>query len=311
MSTPITTGAARIVWGNPLTGKPKTDQNNRPILDDQGKQIMQWAFGIAIPKAEFGAIWQAMNTEAMTLYPQGVPQNYAWKFKDGDGLDDQGKPFNTREGYTGNIVLTVSTESFAPRVVRLNGGAYSDMLDGIKTGDYVRVAINLKAHSGKAGTRGSVPGLYVNPVMVEFLGYGEAIQNGPDAMAVFGGQQMALPPGASQVPLAPAGAMPGAPGAPQPGFTAPGQFMPQPGTPMAHAPAAGHPGTPVASFQTPQGQTAFHSSQPAPGQPQYAAPAFQGAPAAPAVPAHDFVHRAAPGMAPQPGFAPMPGQPTR
>lgn len=290
MPTQFTTGAARIVWGNPLIAKPKTDQNNRPVLDDQGKPIMQWSFGIAIPKAEAAGLYQAMQAEAATLYPQGVPQNFAWKFKDGDGLDDQGKPFSTREGYAGHIVLSVSTESFAPRVVRLNGGAYSDMTDGVKTGDYVRVALTLKAHSGKANVRGSVPGLYMNPQMVEFLGYGEAIINGPDAMTVFGGQQVALPPGASAVPLAPPGAMPGAP-APYP--TTPGAM---PGAP-AFAPAAGYPsanpaGYPAAPATPPT--TAYPSNVP------------------PAPPAHDFVRNAQqPQQHQQPGHAPMPGQPPR
>jgi len=294
MPIQFTTGAGRIVWGNPLIAKPKTDDNKKPVLDPQtGQPIMQYAFGFAIPKHEFGfvqgqqpfGLWAAMLAEATATFGQGVPANFAWKIKDGDGLDDQGKPYNTREGYAGCYVLTVSTESFRPRVVRLNGGAYQEMTDGIKTGDYGRVALTLKGHTGKQGTRGSKPGLYVNPQMFEFLGYGEAIQNGPDAMTVFGGQVVALPPGASAVPLAPSGGMPGAPGMP-------GVHPMQPGQPQyaaAAAPGAAHPGTAPAGFQgapVTQG-TAYPSNT------------------APATPAHDFVYRAAQGMPDQPGGAPQ------
>jgi len=293
MPTPITTGPARIVWGNPINGRPKIDQNNRPVLDDQGKQITQWAFGIAIPKADFGPLWQAMTSEAQTVFPQGVPANFAWKIKDGDGLDDQGKPFNTREGYAGCYVLSVSTESFAPRVVRLNGGAYSDMTEGIKTGDYVRVALNLKAHSGKLGTRGSMPGIYVNPVMVEFLGYGEAIQHGPDAMAVFGGQTVALPPGASAVPLAPQGNMPVLPmPAAMPGVPL--------GNPTHHAPRPG-----FAPAVVPGGMNYAATAQPVHTTTAYPSNV---------PPAHDFVTNAAPGMMGTPPTIPahagMPGFPS-
>jgi hypothetical protein len=299
MPTKIITGAARIVWGHPLTAKPKIDQNtNQPVRDPAtGQPIMQWAFGIAIPKHEFGPVWQAMAAEAATLFPQNPPQNFAWKYKDGDGVDDKGQPFSAREGYAGHYVLNISTESFGPRCVRNVNGAYADFTD-IKTGDYVRVGLTIKAHNGKPGTR-SVPGLYINPDMLEFLGYGTPIFNGPDAMALFGGQAVALPAGASAVPIVPQGSMPmpgGTPGAPAP--------FPAPGAP-AHAPGAVYPSAPHAGFPGSPGTPPMTVS------PTNPPPAY--APAPP--PAHDFVHNAAqqpmPGQQRQPNYPPMPGQPPR
>lgn len=279
--TECTTPGGRIVWGNPLIGRTKTDQNNQPVIGADGKPVTQWSFGLAIPQHECGPIFQAMNAEATTLFPNGAPQNFAWKFKDGNGVDDKGQPFANREGYAGCYVFSISTEAFAPRVVRLVNGAYSDMTEGLKTGDYVRVALNIKAHAGRADRRGSVPGLYLNPALVEFLGFGTAIISGPDPMAVFGGQAAALPAGASATPIA-SGPMPGqVPGNGYP--TQPGNppGIVAPGMPPSPAPAAmpGH-GTMPSNNGPHAPMPAYPSSMPA--QP----------PTAPVQPAYDFVQQA-------------------
>jgi hypothetical protein len=70
-------------------------------------------------------------------------------------------------------------------------------------------------------------GLYINPETIEFIGYGQEIVNTPqvDPTAVFGGNAVALPPGASAQPVAPAGGF----NAPmQPPMTAPMQPAMQP-----------------------------------------------------------------------------------
>lgn len=295
----ITTGAGRIVWGSPINGRPVVDDRTKqPKLDKNGQPMTQWAFGLAIPKAEAGPLMQALQQAAAEVFPSGTPGNFSWKLKDGDGVDKNGQPYSAREGYAGCYVIAVSTTAFQPQVVKNVNGAYVETTE-IKTGDYVRAALSLKAHQSQT------PGVYVNPVMVEFIGYGEAIQNGPDAMTVFGGQQVALPPGASAVPTAPTAAMP-----------VPGMPMPAPNAPVPPTPGMPIPGQPM-----PGGAPApAPAPVPAAGQPPMAAPAAAapGMPTAspgnpPVQPAHDFVQNAgqpaAPGQPAMPAGGPAWGQP--
>lgn len=270
----ITSPVGRIVWGHPTKGRPKVDVNTKqPILKD-GKPVTQWAFGVAFPKADFAAVmWPAMAAEAQKLFPSGqFPQNFAWKYDDGDTIDSKGKPFNQREGYAGCIVVAISTESFEPQVTKLIGpGQYQNIPgDQVKCGDFVRVALQIQNHGPKQGAAGSPSGLYMNPRLIEFVGFGSEIFNGPDATQVFGGAAVALPPGASAVPIATAAApIPfqpapaSAPAFPTPAPVAPAPFaVPSPATPAAPSFPAPVP------FPSP---IAFPSSAPAP------------------VPAHDFV----------------------
>ncbi|HRQ13037.1 MAG TPA: hypothetical protein PK205_07010 [Promineifilum sp.] len=304
----LRTGVGRIVWGHPCKAQTKKDQRtNQPVLKD-GQPIQQWVFGVAFPKAEFQAtIWPAMAAEAATGYPQGVPQGFSWKYKDGDGVDKQGKPYNTREGYAGCYVLTISTEAFAPPVFRFANGGYVQMqANELKTGDYVALALNVKVNVPKNASH--TPGLYINPVAVEFVGFGQEIVATADPMALFGGRQHQLPPGASMTPLAPAtgvgmpgtaGPLPGAPGAMAPIQPA---MSPPPGAPTAYPSNVGVPG-----YAAPTTAPGY----PPPGAGQIAPPVAPMAPAAPGYPpAHDFVH-AAPGMPSAPvgpgGMPPMPG----
>ena len=287
------TAGGRIVWGNPAEMRVQKDQRTKqPKIGKDGKPVEQCAFGLAIPKAEFGATWAAMQQAAAMVYPNGVPSGFSWKFKDGDGVDRQGKPYNTREGYAGCYVLTISTTTFAPPIYKFENGAYRQLnANEIKTGDFARVSLILK---GNAPTDPShTPGLYVNPKGVEFLGYGQEIINGggdPDEM--FGGAPAPVPAGASAVPISSAPTSVAMPGMPQTA-SAP-QGYPQPGYP-APAPQGYSQPAPVAA---PQGYP----------QPQPAAPM--------PAPAHDFVQNAgvpqgypqpAPVAAPQ-GY-PQPGYP--
>ena len=325
----IHTGPARIVWGNPLTAQKKTDQNTKqPIIKD-GQFVMVWSFGVAIPKAYFMAnIWPHMQAEASALYGQHIPPKFSWKIKDGDGIDAQGKPFAERTGYAGNYVLNIQTEAFAPPVWKLNaaGTGYDQVLEGqLKTGDWVNCVVNIKGN--KPQNASHTPGLYVNPVGIEVIGYDQPIFNGPDAQTLFGGQRHALPPGVSSTPVAPVGsvAMPGQqpqqapaqqyappaamPGqqpqyAPQPapgGFPMPGQ-QPQQAPAQQYAAPAGMPGQPV----TPDYGMVYNAMNAAPpvnmpGQPQQ-----QFAPPAGPAPQQYAAPAGMPGQ-PQPGGFPMPG----
>ncbi|RUW55629.1 hypothetical protein EOA32_01010 [Mesorhizobium sp. M1A.F.Ca.ET.072.01.1.1] len=285
MTVEFKTPVGRIVWGNPGKASQKKDQKGNTVLKD-GKPVEQWSFGLAIPRADFEAhVWPYMAQEAATGYGQGIPPQFSWKYKDGDnGVDRNGKPYNQREGYAGHYVLTITTEAFAPPIFKLQpNGTYAQLTgDQIKCGDYVACALSLKVNVPTDRTH--TPGLYVNPVAIDHVGYGQPIINGPDAQTLFGGQQYQLPPGASATPVAAAGA-PGMPGTMQPGQ------MPQPGAmPMpAGSPMPG----PAAAPQMQPGMV------PQPGYPQP-----QPMPA----PAPDFTRNAGmqPGQMPQPGAMPMP-----
>jgi hypothetical protein len=340
MPTEVKTGVGRIVWGSPAKAQVKKQQEGpqkgQPVLKD-GQPVNQWAFGVAFPKAEFQAtIWPAMSQEAASGYPNGTPPRFAWKYQDGDGIDSNGQPFSKREGYAGCYVLTISSEAFAPPVYKFENGAYRQLEPHeIKTGDYVAVAVKFVVNVPAQGST-HTPSLYVNPVAIEFVGYGKEIQNGPDPMALFGGQQRQLPPGASSTPIAPANgvSMPGT--GPQMMQPQPGQMPGQQPAPqmMQQAPQPGYP-QPSPGYNPPHDPRFTGYPQPSPGYNPPHDPRFTGGPQPgqmpmqqpnnnyppgsapppgapgpqyqqPVQPAHDFVHNA--GQQPQQMYQPQPGQ---
>ena len=288
----ITTPEGRIVWGDPHRRNPIVDDATKQQKIDQstGKPRFDVTFGLAIPKDQFAPVWDAMSRAAALLYPQGVPNGFAWKYKDGDtDVDGKGNPLRNKEGYAGCYILTISTET-VPKVLTPQNGAWVQIESGVKTGDFVQVGLGIKPHAGMK------PGLYVNPIMVGLSRIGDAINSGPSAEDVFGAAPASV--GSAQT----AQAMPGMPGqAPMP-QQMPGQApMPQQMPGQAPMPQqmpgnAPMPGTAAPTQNAPGGM-------PMPG--------VAGAPAAPTAsptniqPAHDFVNNAA-GM---PGQAPMPGMP--
>jgi hypothetical protein len=200
----------RIVWvaGDLFKGKDKIDMNTRqPKLSPNGERLKEYGFGLAVPKSALaqtgqgqpGEIWQAMHEEAWTIYPsRQLPPAFAMKYKDGDGVDHNGQPFSSREGYAGHIVLTCTT-MIPIKFFRWENGQNILINDGIKCGDYVNVQLSVKAH-GAVGQ--GKPGLYLNPNAVQFLGYGKEIINTPSGDQLFGVQAPVVPPGASATPIA-------------------------------------------------------------------------------------------------------------
>lgn len=202
----------RILW---LTGKdvfsgaPRKNQMGQPIMNANGEPAMQYGYGLAVPKPgpastpdetkNFMDLWNAIQAEAMALYPTGqVPPGFSYKYKDGDSVDHNGKPFSSREGYAGHLVYALTT-SLPLKFFKFDG-AYVQVKDGIKCGDYVQVQVNVKGHLPKPGTQGK-PGLYLNPNMTLFLGFGKEIVNAPDASSVFGAAPPPMPTGASATPV--------------------------------------------------------------------------------------------------------------
>jgi hypothetical protein len=248
----------RIVWtpGNLFTGRGKVDQNTKqPKLNLQGQQRMEYGFGLAIAKTDLApgkqgyALWEAMHVEASSLYQGGqIPPGFAMKFKDGDGIDDKGQPFANREGYAGHIVVAMTTE-IPIKFVKWENGTNIQVNEGIKCGDYVNVQVQVKAHPANGSQK---PGLYINPMMAQFIGYGKEIINTASGDQVFGNQ--APPMMGSATPIAPQGGllMPtGAPiGAPQGVPNMAPQMAPQAAPHFAVLPQnlqpAGMPGIPQA-----------------------------------------------------------------
>lgn len=237
--TVLATG--RIVWGHPFKGTPKVDDNNQPVIDaETGTQILEFGFGLAIPKSQFteqnmvpggsAEIWKVMHEQAYLAFGnQQPPANFSWKYKDGDTVDHNGKPFADRPGYKDHLVFALSTR-IPFEVVKYNEQIqkYYPVNEGVKCGDYVQVQVSIKAHAGNPQKRGSKGGVYFNPLAVLFLGYGEEIITGPSAEQRFGNRPPAMPQGASATPLAPMnsplGAAPQAQGMPQ---VSQGMGMPQ------------------------------------------------------------------------------------
>ena len=201
MSTQIVTAPGRIVWGNPLTGREKKDNSGQRVLKD-GKPVLEYQFGLAIPKDQFAELGAAMQQEAAAACPQGIPADFAFKTKDGDtGVDGRGNPLNQKTGYAGCFVIACSTEFPIP-VYKREGSAFVQLTQGVKTGDYARVQLTINGHGRAVGKMGAKPGLYLNPNMVEFLGYGEEIRGAANPDDAFGEPVAALPQGASATPVA-------------------------------------------------------------------------------------------------------------
>lgn len=202
MSVNFVTPLGRIVWGNPARSTKKTDQRTKKPVERDGQQVEQWVFGLAIPKDEFlKSVWPYLQQEAATAFPNGVPGNFAWKFKDGDSIDANGKPYADREGYAGHYVMTISTEAYAPPIWKNENGVYRQIdPNEIKTGDYVVVKLDCKYNGA---TSPNTPGVYVNPQGIELVGHGkEIITVSADPNEMFGGATYQLPPGASTTPVA-------------------------------------------------------------------------------------------------------------
>lgn len=295
----------RIVWvsGDLFKGRLKIDQNTKQQkYDKAGNPVTEYGFGLAVPKSALqhlgpgqpGEIWSAMQEQAFQIYPsRQIPPGFAWKYKDGDGVDDKGVPFSQREGYAQHVVFAMTTQVPIKYFRHENGGNIM-INEGIKCGDYVNVQVMVKAHAASGTFK---PGVYLNPNAVQFLGFGKEIINAPSGDQIFGLVAPPMPPGASAIPLAP-----------QPGqILVPPQapIMSAPGVPSAPAPAP-HWGVVPAAHQPPPG------GMPAPGngyappvgaQPMQMAPQQQvqmtaASPAFPSNPGNGY---------PQPGGYPVPG----
>lgn len=190
----------RMVGGHPMEKNDK-DINGRPMLTTAGQPTQKYVVILAFAKGdpEFDKFWGLLASAAPGQLPPWDPAcRFSWKVQDGDGLDGNGKPNNTKEGYPGHWIVKFQS-SFAPRCFylgRYGGGDQIQDPNVIKRGYYGRVSGTIEPN-GNA----QKPGLYVNLNMFELVALGPVITSGPDAAAVFGAAPaVVLPAGAQALP---------------------------------------------------------------------------------------------------------------
>lgn len=231
----------RIVQGNPLfkSAVMEDDGKTQKIGKDNQPSFNYW-FNVAFDKRD-PAVWPmicAIKQEAAATFPQLFPQgwnpnapnegcvrpDFAFKIKDGDGTDLNGKAHSNKEGWGGCYIVQVSTYAGQPRCYDgLAGNTPITELEDIHTGKFVRVSLDIKGN-GWTGQGNSKPGLFVNPDGVQLVGHGAKITSGPDAATMFAepvagyippGMSTTAPVAAIAMPGQPAPQMPGQPVAPQ------------------------------------------------------------------------------------------------
>ena len=265
----------RIIWGSvselntrDITGKPEPDVEKHA-----------YTFGLAIRKNETGvdSLLQAFYQQAVAGYPNNqmmanrIAQEwqsgfagvaFRFKVKDGDKpLQRTGKPDDNARG-----CWVISCKTKIPIKCANTQNVEIDPKT-VERGYFVDVALSIAVNEKTDNTAG----LYVNPMVVRLLAFGEKIMGGISIEDAFAGHAAPtqLPPGASATPVAPAGGIPGLPGFPQAG-------APQ-ATPQFGAPA----GMPANTVQLPMnnGPTAPTGAYPSnPQMPGFQQPPQSGAP---------------------------------
>lgn len=296
------TPVGRLVQGHPMEANPVVDDRTKqPKLKRDGTPQVSYFIALAFAKSDpafMSEVWPLMTQVAQRDWPQGQfnAPTFSWKLIDGDGIDREGKPYASREGFAGHWILKINS-GYSYQVVDQTGKNSITDPKAIKRGDYLRAYVGVRGNAPS-----QTPGLYVNPDFVQLCGYGQAITSGPDASAILGqAKPFALPAGASAMPIAQT---------PMPAVGAPGMPMAQPGyqQPMAAPPP--QPGAlPTYSGPQPYGPVG-NAPAPAPVQPTPTAPvqpAAYGQPASMPSPGAPTAYPSSAGYQPQPGMLQPPG----
>lgn len=282
MKVQVTTPVGRIVQGSvALRDKLDKRNNNQPKIDPKtGLVIRECFIALAIPKTDptFNAIYAEMIRVAMTAYPNKFDPTtgqlkpnvkFAMKMQDGDGYDTNGELLSKKEGFAGHWILKLNTR-FAPRCYpsgRFDPASEIQNPENlIKCGHWVRVALTIDSNGVKEGDNEAIPGLFMSPHMIEYVGIGDEISSGPSAQDAFGTLPAAvLPPGVLPVGAIATAANPGALPSLPPATT--------PALPPASTPAL--PSLPAATVAPPSVVPTLPTLPPA------AAPSLPALPAAP------------------------------
>lgn len=252
------TETCRIVQGDCF--KPDTKDPKGKLFDKP-----KYWLNIAWPKGPgWDAFYAKFYARAQADFPGGEWQqtDFAWKILDGDAA-----PHAQKEGWPGHFILRCGT-TLTPEIYD-NQAQPQQILDArsVKCGDYIRVHLSI---SGNGQARPNTPGMYVNHLMIQWLGSGPEIRTRPSAAQVFGTPAGQLPAGASATPQggAPIAGPPGTTGAPvgaAPASTAPVGAPPAGG--LAGAP--GFVGGPAVTHGTPPAGGTADPNAPQPPPPGY------------------------------------------
>lgn len=268
------TPVGRLVGGSLYKPSEKDGDGNLRVVKsgpNAGKPAPQYFFYQAIPKtpgqhwaqSEWGAKIWACGHAAFPVAAQA--STFAWKVIDGDSQapNTKGRRPCDNEGWPGHWVLRF-TSGFAPKIYNADGTQQILEPDAVKPGYYIQVYGNCVSNDSMQR-----PGLHLNHNMVALAAYGTEINLGVDASAVGFGGGVALPAGASAVPLT------------QSFNPAPPGAAPMPGVPAAPAAAPYTPAPPIPGVPAIPGSAA--AAPPLPPVPVAPNPGFL-APAAPVVP---------------------------
>jgi hypothetical protein len=236
----LQTPGGRLVMGSLNTKSAKDHEGKAIAPEDQ-----RYFFGLAVPKSTPGlmelinSIWKMAATDyanvplVMGQINQGLAaRDFSWKIQDGDVVTydkKTGQPRPIPEYFKGCYIIKFST-NFEVSCCDFNGNDINRA--DIKTGDYADVIFNAVIN----GKMDDTAGIYLNPVAVRRLGFGEAITTGVSASQAFAGRAATMPVGASQMPTAAGATPPAGMGMPPAGMGMPGNGVPAQ-APMGYAAA--------------------------------------------------------------------------
>ena len=224
----------RMIGGSVYKAQTVLDNFKKPKLHSDGTEQTEFNIGVAFPKGTEThwnqTVWgKAIHAVGAAAHPQhhSIP-SYAWKVIDGDSTvpNKSGRAPASQEGYKGHWVIWFK-QRWAPKLSQGQGEPLFET-DQIIPGYYVEVWASV------VGNTGPSPGVYINPLAINRVAFGEKISTAAtvDTRAVGFGKS-AAPAGASAVPLS-QGFAPPAP-TPNPAF-----LQVPPPAPVAPPPAPIH-----------------------------------------------------------------------
>jgi hypothetical protein len=180
----------------------------QPLRDRNGNPRTEYFFAIAVSKEDPGLqdLLDAYNEAAVQGFPKLFPnkkdcinEDFSWKYIDGDSdkiNKYSGKKPCELPGFAGHMVFKFKS-GFAPDVYYKGGEIALKDPEEIKRGYYVRVFGSVTANNLKTN-----PGVYANPVAVEFVGIGDEIKSEGNRGRTFGDTPAFMPKDMRPIPKA-------------------------------------------------------------------------------------------------------------